>query len=227
MQNQIETIVDKYPQKLVLDSLSTHRPLKLQGRKALVTGASRGIGRQIALALANEGADVAINFSKSEKDADEVAKVIGADSRIGRKFLKAGLSAGGFCFPRDLKAYIALSKQLNVDASLILAVDEINKMQDKRLLDIVLAESHRSTVGVLGLSFKPNTPTIEASPGIKLVEGLLVNKRKVIVYDPEAMENAREIFGRKIKYADSPRECIKKSDVVVFAMPWQQFTISN
>ena len=156
-------------------------------------------------------------------DADEVARVIGADTRIGRKFLMAGLSFGGYCFPRDTKAYIALAKQLRADATLILAVDEINKMQDARLLKLVLDESVGKKVGVLGLSFKPGTPNTERSPGMALVRGLLDAKRDVSVYDPQAMENARAELGDTVFYCDSPTECVKKSHVVVFTMPWPQF----
>lgn len=93
MQDQTETLINEFPKKLAMDNSSTHRPLKLQGRKALVTGASRGIGREIALALANEGADVAINFSKSEKDADEVAKYV------------EGIGSESWVYPADISDY--------------------------------------------------------------------------------------------------------------------------
>ncbi len=163
-------------------------------------------------------------------DAETITSGIGLDSRIGRKYLKPGLGYGGPCFPRDNVAFAAFARKVDQKAKLAEMVDEVNRDQVVRIEKIINALSNKSKkvksdicVGVLGLSYKPNTHIIEDSQAIDIVELLINQGYKVAVYDPQAQDFARGVFGDGVTYANSRRECIKDADIVVVATPWGEF----
>lgn len=152
-------------------------------------------------------------------NVDDITTALGADKRISPYYLKGGLGFGGPCFPRDNRAFSAFAADFNVDAKLAKATDQINLNQHKRLFDYVykICREHKvATVSVLGLAYKSNTPVIEESSSVKLIEQLLQAHMNVVVYDSLAMENARSAFGDRITYAQSVKECFMASPVCVF-----------
>jgi len=159
-------------------------------------------------------------------DSDVISKAIGADRRIAPYYLRGGLGFGGTCFPRDTKAYLALAKKYNLKPELIKAVERVNKFQDEHLARIVLEclrVAGSKKVSILGVSFKPNTPVIVESPAVKLIKTLLRKNIKITVYDPLAMENARQMFGNRINYASSLKECVSRSYLSVITTPEKKF----
>ena len=157
-------------------------------------------------------------------DTDVITDAIGQDQRIAPLYLRGGLSFGGPCFPRDTKAMAALLKHHGLDALLVEAVTRFNEEQDRHLLRQTLAAAaDDGVVGVLGLSFKPGTAVITDSPSITLVQGLLEAGRKVVVYDPNAADQAKRLFEDRIQYAASAGECLEASRVCVLATTEPEF----
>jgi len=163
-------------------------------------------------------------------DAGVITSSIGLDSRIGKKYLKPGLGFGGPCFPRDNVAFAAFARKVSEKAKLAEMVDEVNQDQvvriEKIIKDLALnlnKQKENMLVGILGLSYKPNTPIIEDSQAIDIVELLINEGYKVGVYDPQALSYARGVFGDKVKYAQNARECAKEADILVIATPWDEF----
>lgn len=159
-------------------------------------------------------------------DVDAISKALGADKRVSPYYLKGGLNFGGPCFPRDNRAFMAFTDQYGYDAILAKATDLVNDLQTSYLMKRVLShikDSKSKTVSVLGLSYKPDTPVIEESPSIKLIEGLLKEDLEVVVYDSLAMDNTRAIFEDKIIYASSLKDCIASSSVCVIATEADEF----
>lgn len=162
-------------------------------------------------------------------DADIITKALGMDSRIGSKYIKPGLGYGGPCFPRDNVAFAAFGRLAGVKAKLAEAVDEVNRDQPQRVIDKVkeiassLNKKEAVKVAVLGLSYKPNTPIIEDSQALSIAQILAVEGYSVIVYDPQAIENAKGVLGNKVKYAKDAKDCISCADVTVIAVPWPEF----
>ena len=155
---------------------------------------------------------------------DDITSALGADRRIAPSYLKGGLSFGGPCFPRDNRAFAAFAKQYGRDANLALATDKVNLDQTSHVVDRILSSLPPSrTVSVLGLSYKPNTPVVEESPAIKIIEGLLARKVKVVAYDPLAMDEARTTFGSSVSFTTSMEECLAASPLVVIATQDQMF----
>jgi UDPglucose 6-dehydrogenase len=157
-------------------------------------------------------------------DADIVTDALGVDSRIGKKYLKGALGYGGPCFPRDNQAFSALARREGVEATLADATDAVNRRQTLRLTELVLdylPEGGRA--GVLGLSYKPDTPVVEQSPGLLLAQELCVRGVPVVVYDPEGMPSARKLLGANVEYAESMQACARRSDVLVIPTPWAEF----
>lgn len=158
-------------------------------------------------------------------DIDAITRALGADKRISPYYLKGGLAFGGPCFPRENRAFAAFAQKYGIEARLAKVTDEVNKFQIDHLADLVMkhiSDNHKVT-SILGLSYKPNTPVIEESPAIKLIEGLLKRGIEVIVYDPLAMDNVKAHFGDNIIYAFSMRDCIAHSPVCVITTPDNQF----
>lgn len=157
-------------------------------------------------------------------DVDVVTSAIGCDSRIGKKYLKGALGYGGPCFPRDNVAFSALARANGVPALLAEATDQINKRQVPRLAELILSRLPESgTVGILGLSYKPDTEVIEESQGMALAKDLLSRGVRVVVYDPAAMENAKPLLVGNVAFARSAKECAQKADVLAITTPWQEF----
>jgi UDPglucose 6-dehydrogenase len=157
-------------------------------------------------------------------DVDVVTGALGLDSRIGAKYLKGGLGYGGPCFPRDNGAMLCLAQRLGVSFPLAMATDEANRQIAGHVVDVVaLKVPLGARVGILGLSYKPNTPVIEESQGVLVTQILLDRGFEVVAYDPVAMEGARKVFGHGIKYADSAQACVRDADAVLITTPWQEF----
>ena len=159
-------------------------------------------------------------------DVDDISKALGADKRISPYYLKGGLGYGGPCFPRDNRAFAVFAAKYGVDAKLARATDEVNGFQVKHLVDLVLdhiSAANDGIVSVLGLAYKPNTPVIEESPGIKLVEELLKRNLKVMVYDELAAANTKVIFGDRIIYSASVKDCLSKSSVCIVTTMTDEF----
>jgi UDPglucose 6-dehydrogenase len=157
-------------------------------------------------------------------DATVVAHAVGADSRIGRKYLKPAIGYGGPCFPRDNKAFAALGRKLGVDCSLAEATDRINDHQLHRLMGAVEASvAPGARVAILGLSYKPDTAVIEESQGVGLAALLLKAGFLVTVHDPLANSAGSAVLGSSAVIAATAAEAIHDAECVVVMTPWPQF----
>jgi len=163
-------------------------------------------------------------------DAGLITSSIGLDSRIGKKYLKPGLGFGGPCFPRDNVAFAAFARKVSEKAKLAEMVDEVNQDQvvriEKIIKDLALKlnkQKDNMLVGILGLSYKPNTPIIEDSQAVDIVELLINEGYKVKVYDPQALNYARGVLGDKAAYAQNAQECAEEADILVITTPWEEF----
>ncbi len=163
----------------------------------------------------------------SGADVLKVAEGIGADKRIGRGFLNAGLGYGGSCFPKDIAAFIAISDQLGVPFQLLKEVQHINARQLERFLDAMreaLWVLKDKRICVWGLTFKPNTDDVRSSVAIALVERLVAEGARVTVYDPKGMDKARELpVAASIEFATSPLEAARGAEALAIATEWADF----
>lgn len=152
-------------------------------------------------------------------DADVVSYAVGADSRVGIKYLKPGVGYGGPCFPRDNKAFIALAESVGANAAIASATDAINDHQLKRYGDAIRDNlPSGSTIGVLGLSYKNNTQVIEASQGWLLAESLPQMGYKTYVYDPNVEAVPKGCFR-----APSTPALLSEVSAVVLMLPFGDF----
>ena len=166
----------------------------------------------------------------SGADGLKVLEAIGLDKRIGTAFLSPGAGYGGSCFPKDVKALIAIAKGYGYDFSLLKAVEKVNGetmqgivMKTKKLLDNSL-EGKR--IGVLGLSFKPNTDDMRDAPSITIITELGENGAHIQAYDPIAADNAKKIISA-ITYVADPYEAAKDADCLIIITEWNEFRELN
>lgn len=163
----------------------------------------------------------------SGADVLKVAEGIGADKRIGRDFLNAGLGYGGSCFPKDIAAFIAISEQMGIPFNLLKEVQRINKRQLDRFLDSIreaLWVLKDKKLAVWGIAFKPNTDDVRSSVAADLVEKLVAEGAEVAIYDPKAMEKAKGLaFADKITFASSALEAANGAEALIIATEWAEF----
>lgn len=157
-------------------------------------------------------------------DADVVNLAVGADSRIGKKYLKSAIGYGGPCFPRDNKAFAALGRKLGARCDLAEATDRINDHQLARLQGAVeAAAAPGASVAILGLSYKPDTGVIEAAQGVMLAKLLSDGGYRVVTFDPLAGGAASAVLGAAVATAETAAAAIEQADVVVITTPWAAF----
>jgi len=158
-------------------------------------------------------------------DVRDVALGMGYDKRIGSAFLDAGLGWGGSCFPKDVKALAHMAALHGTQPQLLQAVMDINRNQRRRViykLRKALGSLNEAVIGILGLSFKPNTDDIREAPALELIH-LLQNEGAIIKgYDPQAMENAAEALTR-VKLCENPYQVAEDADALVLATEWNEF----
>lgn len=172
--------------------------------------------------------EVAMLCERVGADVDSVRKAMGADERIGQKFLFPGCGYGGSCFPKDVKALIATARSHGLDFHLLSAVDAVNDRQ-KRLL-AQKAKAHfgpgnlrGKRFAVWGLAFKPKTDDLRQAPALSLVEELLAEGGVVAVHDPVAMEGARRQLGDRVQYLQNPYVAAEGADALFLVTEWNEF----
>jgi UDPglucose 6-dehydrogenase len=158
-----------------------------------------------------------------EADVNVVTDALGLDSRIGAKYLKGAVSYGGPCFPRDNRAFAALAAKSGAFSDLAEATDRFNRAQIKALADKVMSHLFKGgTVGILGLTYKPDTDVVEEAFGLLLAQELASENLQVVVFDPSA-NLEQHLPQKRIRIANSAAECIADSQIVVVATPWREF----
>ncbi len=160
-------------------------------------------------------------------DVDMVRKGIGSDERIGRRFLFPGIGYGGSCFPKDVQALAKSSKDVNYDFKMLDAVMEINEKQKLHLIPKMNAyfnnDLNGKKIAIWGLAFKPNTDDIREAPALTIIDALLAAGATVTAYDPEAMNNVKQLLGDKITFAERQYDALENADALVIATEWSEF----
>lgn len=162
---------------------------------------------------------------KTNADIDKVALGMGLDKRIGKQFLKAGLGFGGSCFPKDLSAFIHIAEKYGVDFKLLRQARNINYFQRKHFIKKIEEELwvlKGKTIGVLGLSFKPDTDDLREAPAIDIVSHLISEGSIVKVYDPKAMEKAKPLLKGAV-FCDNVYEVVEDADCLALMTEWSEF----
>ena len=164
-------------------------------------------------------------------DINMVRKGIGADARIGSKFLYAGCGYGGSCFPKDVKALIKTAKQYGYNMKVLKAVEDVNENQKTILYDKLLkhfdGKLTAKIISIWGLSFKPETDDIRESPAIVLIHLLLKAGCLIRVYDPVAMSECKKIMGDVVTYCIDKYECVVDADALLVVTEWKEFRIPS
>jgi UDPglucose 6-dehydrogenase len=152
---------------------------------------------------------------------------IGLDSRIGSKFLNAGVGWGGSCFAKDIQALLQTAGEYGYQSRLLQATLDVNTAQRQMVIQKLQEKLYilkGRTIGLLGLAFKPDTDDLRDAPALHIAERLLQMGARVKAYDPIAMKVCRELYpDLKIRYCDSPREVAEESDALVLVTEWNEF----
>ena len=172
--------------------------------------------------------DLAMLCERVGADVDWVRKAMGADERIGQKFLFPGCGYGGSCFPKDVKALIATARNHGLDFTLLSAVDAVNDRQKRLLAQKAKAHFGAGNLrgkkfGVWGLAFKPKTDDLRHAPALALIDELLAAGAVVSVHDPVAMDNARGPYGDRIHFVNNPYLAVDGADALFLVTEWNEF----
>ncbi|MCL4353077.1 UDP-glucose/GDP-mannose dehydrogenase family protein [Patescibacteria group bacterium] len=169
---------------------------------------------------------IAALCEKTGANALDVLRAVGLDKRAGSAFLDCGAGYGGSCFPKDVKALIAIAKNAGYDFDLLRAVEKINMDARKGIIEkariLAGGSFNKKRIGVLGLSFKPDTDDMRDAPSITVINALLEEKAQIKAYDPIAMDNAKKII-KGIRLENNPYDVAKNSDLIILMTQWNEF----
>ncbi len=160
-------------------------------------------------------------------DVHDIRIGIGSDRRIGSSFLFPGAGFGGSCFPKDIRALQKTAIENGVELRVLKAVTDVNQDQKKLLVGKVASHFGDNlkglTIGVWGISFKPNTDDIREAPALTVIKGLLERGAAIAAYDPQAMQNASEVLGDSVRFASSVYDAVTGADAMVLVTEWTEF----
>ncbi|ABQ26487.1 UDP-glucose dehydrogenase family protein [Geotalea uraniireducens] len=165
-------------------------------------------------------------------DVSAVREGIGSDSRIGYDFLFPGVGYGGSCFPKDVKALVKTAEECDYEFILLKAVEEVNELQKLVLTDKInlrlgdnslLKPLTGKTIAIWGLSFKPRTDDMREAPSVVIINRLLALGAKVCAHDPEAVKEAKKIFGENIVYSNNQYDILKGADALAIVTEWNEY----
>jgi len=172
------------------------------------------------------GNAIAILSEKVGADVEKVLEGVGLDRRIGRNFLYPGVGYGGSCFPKDVKALIAIAKQFGYDFELLRAVETINKSMRSLFVEKVkqqVGDTKGKTIALLGVAFKPDTDDMREAPSIDIAKQLLALGMHVVAYDPIAMEVAASVMSSEVVFAKTAIQAATNADVIAIITEWKEF----
>ncbi len=171
--------------------------------------------------------EIAQLCEKLGADVDMVRRGIGSDDRIGKRFLFPGIGYGGSCFPKDVQALAKSSSDANYDFKILKAVMDVNGEQKLHLIPKINKYFNNDIKGkhfaLWGLAFKPNTDDIREAPALYMIESLLLQGATVTAFDPEAMNNTKELFGNRITFVDNQYDALQNADALIIATEWNEF----
>ena len=170
--------------------------------------------------------EIAQLCERLDADVDMVRKGIGSDDRIGKRFLFPGIGYGGSCFPKDVKALIHSAKEVNYEFTILDSVTDVNERQKSHLVTKIkryFNNLNGKHFAIWGLAFKPNTDDIREAPSLEIIQALLNEGATVSAFDPEAMNNVKNIFGNKINFTETQYECLENADALIIATEWNEF----
>ncbi|OAQ38537.1 UDP-glucose 6-dehydrogenase [Pedobacter psychrophilus] len=160
-------------------------------------------------------------------DVDMVRRGVGADDRIGKRFLFPGIGYGGSCFPKDVQALALSSKEYDYDFKILDAVMEVNQSQKLKIVEKMMKYYNNDVKGkkfaLWGLAFKPETDDIREAPALYIIDELTKAGAEIVAYDPEGMENVRKMKGDILAFADNAYEALEGADALIIATEWQAF----
>jgi UDPglucose 6-dehydrogenase len=160
-------------------------------------------------------------------DVDMVRRGIGSDDRIGKRFLFPGIGYGGSCFPKDVQALAKSSHEVNYDFKILEAVMDVNEKQKLHLLPKIKAYFNNDLKGkkiaLWGLAFKPNTDDIREAPALYLIKEFLAGGATIAAFDPEAMNNVKQLLGNTITFTENQYDALIDADILVIATEWSEF----
>jgi UDPglucose 6-dehydrogenase len=162
-------------------------------------------------------------------DVEKVAHGMGLDARIGKVFLRSGVGYGGSCFPKDVDAFIHIAAKLGYDFGILKAARKVNEEQKAlfvRKIEETLWIVKDKTIGILGLSFKPNTDDMRNAPSIDIINSLKENKARIKAYDPQAMKKAQSIL-EGIEFCKDPYETAKNTNALIIVTEWHEFEVMD
>ncbi|HSR39967.1 MAG TPA: UDP-glucose/GDP-mannose dehydrogenase family protein, partial [Phnomibacter sp.] len=160
-------------------------------------------------------------------DVDMVRRGVGSDERIGKRFLFPGIGYGGSCFPKDVQALAKSASEVNYEFKILESVMEVNEEQKTYLIPRIKHYFNGDLAGkhfaLWGLAFKPNTDDIREAPALYIIDELLKAGATVTAYDPEAINNVKQLLGDKIQFASSQYEALNNADALIIATEWNEF----
>jgi UDPglucose 6-dehydrogenase len=160
-------------------------------------------------------------------DVDKVRIGIGSDTRIGKRFLFPGIGYGGSCFPKDVQALVKSGRQENFEFEILNAVMAVNENQKTVLMpkikNFFRNDLKGKKIALWGLAFKPDTDDIREAPALYMIDALVKEGAQVTAYDPEAMNNVKQLIGDKIEYATSEYDALEGADALVICTEWGVF----
>ena len=172
--------------------------------------------------------DIANLCERVGANVDHVRKGIGADPRIGQKFLYAGCGYGGSCFPKDVKALIHTGIDNGYHMEIIEAVEHVNEKQKSIVYDKLISligNVKDKTIAVLGLAFKPETDDMREAPALVVIDKLLKDGAKIRVFDPIAMPECKRRIGETVIYTENLYDCADGADALLLMTEWRQFRL--
>jgi UDPglucose 6-dehydrogenase len=171
--------------------------------------------------------EVAILCERLGADVDMVRRGIGSDERIGKRFLFPGIGYGGSCFPKDVHALVRFAAEANYNFKILEAVMRVNEKQKVYLIPRIKKyftdDLKNKKIALWGLAFKPNTDDVREAPALYIINELLKEGASITAFDPEAMNNVKQILKNKIEFTTSQYDAIKGCDALVIATEWSEF----
>jgi UDPglucose 6-dehydrogenase len=176
------------------------------------------------ISFINEMSDLC---EKVGADVHSIAKGMGLDGRIGRKFLHAGPGYGGSCFPKDTLALIRIAQEHGASCRIVEAVVEVNAAQKARMISKIRhalgGSEANKTIAVLGLTFKPETDDMRDSPSLAILPAMADKGARIRAHDPEGMEEAKQLLPDNIQFCDDIYDTFENADAVVLMTEWNQY----